>query len=168
MRDSGFASKVAIAMLAGFGALFFYFIGQTDVGNWFRKAGYAEWSSYLEEGLTSSNAEVHTIDFGTFQESDDEFFVAIEMAEPTHEYEIERLFVDVHRIVIDAYLKSDPPPPEPDSILVLVTAPDIRFAVIAPFQIVMDYVESGSNYDRYVESWEHVVDFGQDPGGKGE
>jgi hypothetical protein len=163
MRHRSPNIKIPFTIISIFFTLFLIFLSTTDIGNWFKKSDYAEWGHLIEDGLAVGNAEVTVVDFGTFPDNDEEFYIVVEIAEPTHEYEFERLFVDVHRIIIEAYLKSDPAPSQPDFILTAVKdSTDFRFGVIAPFQSVMNHVQSGSDYEGYIDTWKYGFDFGDD------
>ena len=163
MRNRSPSIKVPLAIISIFFTLLLIFLNNTDIGNWLKKSDYAEWGHLIEDGLAVGNAEVNVVDFGTLPENDEEYYVVVEIAEPTHEYEFERLFVDVHRIIIEAYLSSDPAPSQPDFIYTAVReSSGFRFGVFAPFQSVMNYVQSGKDYEGYVDTWEYGIDFGED------
>jgi hypothetical protein len=103
------------------------------------------------------------VDFGALPEDDEEFYVVVEIAEPAHEYELERLFSDVQRIIIEAYLKLDSPPSQPDSIATILRLDqDMRMGVVAPFSSAMDYVQTGAGYEAFVDTWKFGFDFGDD------
>jgi hypothetical protein len=144
-------------------ALLLIVLSQTDLGNWLKKSDYAEWSIYIEEDLAAQKAEVLIVDFGTLPEDDEKFYVVVEIAEPAHEYEFERLFLDIQRIIVEAYLKLDTPPSQPDSIATIVNmGSDMRMGVVAPFTETLNYVQTGSGYEGFVETWQFGIDFGED------
>jgi hypothetical protein len=155
--------RLPLMILSIFAALLVIFLNQTDLGNWLKKSDYAEWGRYIEEDLTAQKAEVLLVDFGTLPEGDDEFYVVVEIAEPTHEYDLERLFGDMQRIIVGAYLKLDSPPSQPDSIATILRLdPDVRMAVVAPFSSALDYVQTGAGYEAFVDTWRFGLDLGDD------
>jgi hypothetical protein len=162
MRSSSYL-RLPLFVLSLVGLLIVVFLNQTDLGNWFKKSDYAEWGRVLEEDLEAELVNVITIDFGTLPDKEDEFFVVVELAEPTYEYDLERLFADVQRIIVGSYLKTDPNPSPPDTIATIMdTESGLYVAVQAPFQSALDYVQSSITYDQWINGWQYMLDFAEE------
>jgi hypothetical protein len=163
MRSSGSGYRIAVRIIGIFAILLIIVLSQTKLGNWLRKSDYAPWSQNIEAELAANKAELLTVDFGTLPEDDDEFYVVVEIAEPQHEYEFERLFADLQQIVVRTYMQTDPLPEQPDTIATIVTMESgMRMGVIAPFQSALDYLHGSTNYDAWVDTWEFGLDVGED------
>ena len=163
MRSTGSSLRTPFRILAIFATLLIIVLSQTDLGNWLRKSDYAPWSQNIEAELTAQKAELLTVDFGTLPEDDEELYVVVEIAEPQHDYEFERLFADLQQIVVQTYLQTDRAPERPDSIATLVTMEGgLRMGVIGPFESAMDYAQGRVNYDSWVDTWEFGFDVSED------
>ncbi len=162
MRSRNESTRLLFTALAILTALFAVFLSRTDLGNWLRKSEYAEWSTFIEQDLTAQKAQVLLVDFGTLPDEDEEFFVVVEIAEPSYEYEFERLVLDVQSVILEAYHKCEPAPEPPDSIAtILHIGEGMRMGVVAPFQAAMDYARSGTGYETFADSWRYGIDFGE-------
>ena len=145
-------------------ALLIFFLNQSEIGNWFKKSDYAGWSILIEEGLKAKLVNVISIDFATTPQNKDEFYVVVDLAEPTYEYEMDLLFSDVQRIILDAYLKTDPKPTQLDSMATNMHGDSgLIIGVITPFQVALDYIQAKISYDEYLDSWRYGVDFLETP-----
>jgi hypothetical protein len=160
-RSSSF--KLPFTVLSILFSLILIFLSQTDVGNWLKKSDYAQWSQLIEAEMTAQNADVVLVDFGKAPDGDDEFFVVVEIVEPQHEYEFERLFADLQRIIVETYMQTDPAPQQPDTIAVIVDMEaGMRMGVIAPFTSAMGYFQSGLTYEAWLDTWEFGFGIAED------
>ncbi|MGD2162624.1 MAG: hypothetical protein PVG04_05995 [Anaerolineales bacterium] len=159
MRSRGSSLRLPLTILSIFATLLLIFLSRTDLGNWLKKSDYALWSQNLESELTAQKAELLMVDFGTLPEDDEEFYVVVEIAEPQHEYEFERLFADLQKIVIETYLQTEPVPEQPDTIAAIVNIDSgLRMAVLAPFDSAMEYFQGTIGYESWIDTWEFGFD----------
>lgn len=163
MRSRGSSLRLPLTILSIFATLLLIFLSRTDLGNWLKKSDYALWSQNLESELTAQKAELLMVDFGTLPEDDEEFYVVVEIAEPQHEYEFERLFADLQKIVIETYLQTEPVPEQPDTIAAIVNIDSgLRMAVLAPFDSAMEYFQGTIGYESWIDTWEFGFDVSED------
>lgn len=159
MRSRGSSLRLPLTILSIFATLLLIFLSRTDLGNWLKKSDYALWSQNLESELTAQKAELLMVDFGTLPEDDEEFYVVVEIAEPQHDYEFERLFADLQKIVVETYLQTDPAPEQPDTIAAIVNIDSgLRMAVLAPFDSAMEYFQGTIGYESWIDTWEFGFD----------
>ena len=159
-RRSNYGLVFRLLSLFGLGlAVFLAFLSRTDIANLLRKSSYAEWATAMESALRAKQVELLQIDFGTYPSTGDKMHVALAIAEPTYEFGFNRLFMDVHRVIIDTYLQSEPQPPAVDYISVVVVASSgFRYGVRAPFQAAKDYAQGAMDSEAYMATWEVGVD----------
>lgn len=163
---SGYALPLTLlSLLVVLAGIFLRVLSMTDIGNLLGKSSYAEWSAAIERTLTAQRAEVLLVDFGAFPDRDHETYVVVEIKEPTYEFEIRQLVLDVNQIIIEKYLQSKPLPPAVDYVLVaVVSPPDLRYGVRSPFQAGIDYVQGALDREAYLGTWEFGVEIGAEIG----
>jgi hypothetical protein len=163
MRSRSSSYRLPFTILSIFVTLLIIFLNRTDFGNWLKKSDYAEWSQQIESEMAAQNAELLVVDFGTLTEEDEEIFVVVEIAEPQHEYEFERLFADLQKIIIETYIETDPGAVQPDTIAVIVTMESgMRMGVLAPFTSALDYSQNRIDYESWVDTWEFGFEVSED------